>query len=73
VGLILDLAVAALALAVVGSLALLAWTFAINGVRATRQARHRVAGLRAELADGEARLQTLARQIKIRAGDRTDR
>jgi cell division protein FtsB len=81
VGLILDLAVAALALTVVGSLALLAWTFAVNGVRATRRARRQVAGLRAELAQSEARLHALADQAKSTldryasraAGDRTDR
>ena len=50
-GLILDLAVAALALLVIGSLGLLAWTLGVSSVRATRQGRRRVAiarqGLRA--------------------------
>ena len=55
-GLILDLAVAALAVAVVASLALLAWTFAVSGVHAIREGRRRVAGLRTLLTDAEARL-----------------
>lgn len=61
-GLILDLAVAALALVVIGSLATLAWTFAVSAVRATARARERVAVRRRWAADAEARLPgTLAR------------
>ena len=55
-GLILDLAVAALAVAVVASLALLAWTLAVSGVRGIREGRRRVARLRTQLTDAEARL-----------------
>ncbi|MBA4170292.1 MAG: hypothetical protein H0X68_07790 [Chloroflexi bacterium] len=54
-GLILDLAVVALALVVIGSLALLAWTLAVSAVRATRLGRSRVATLRHTLTDAEAR------------------
>jgi hypothetical protein len=56
VGLILDLAVAALALVVIGSLATLAWTLAVSAVRATRHGRERVAAMRRSAADVEARL-----------------
>jgi hypothetical protein len=56
VGLILDLAVAALALVVIGSLATLAWTLAVSAVRATRHGRERVAAMRRTVADAEARL-----------------
>jgi hypothetical protein len=62
VGLILDLAVAALALVVIGSLATLAWTFAVSAVRATARGRERVVSLRRSAADADARLPgTLAR------------
>ena len=57
-GLILDLAVVALAAVVIGSLALLAWTFAVSAVRASRRERQRIAGLRRSVADAEARLTT---------------
>jgi hypothetical protein len=60
VGLILDLAVAALALVVIGSLATLAWTLAVSAVRATRRGRERVAAQRRAVADAEARLPVLA-------------
>jgi hypothetical protein len=56
VGLILDLAVAALALVVIGSLATLAWTLAVSAVRATRRGQERVAAMRRAVADAEARL-----------------
>ena len=55
-GLILDLAVAALALVVIGSLATLAWTLAVSAVRATARGRERVAARRRRVADAEARL-----------------
>ncbi|MBW3612782.1 MAG: hypothetical protein KY392_02845 [Chloroflexi bacterium] len=61
-GLILDLAVAALALVVIGSLATLAWTLGVSAVRATARARERVAVRRRWAAGIEARLPaTLAR------------
>jgi VIT1/CCC1 family predicted Fe2+/Mn2+ transporter len=56
VGLILDLAVAALAVAVVASLALLAWTLAVSGVRGIHEGRRRIARLRTQVTDAEARL-----------------
>jgi hypothetical protein len=62
VGLILDLAVAALALVVIGSLATLSWTLAVSAVRAAREGRDRVAAMRRAVADAEARLpETMAR------------
>lgn len=76
-----DVAVVVLSLAVVGSLALLALTFAVTGVRAAHEGRRRVAGLRADVAEAEARLprvarkahDTLTRLRAHRAGDRSDR
>jgi VIT1/CCC1 family predicted Fe2+/Mn2+ transporter len=56
VGLILDLAVAALAVAVVASLALLAWTLAVSGVRGIHEGRRRIARLRTQVTDAGARL-----------------
>ena len=55
-GLILDLAVVALAVAVIGSLALLAWTLAVNVVRAVDDGRVDVAAARRRVAESEARL-----------------
>ncbi len=55
-GLILDLAVAALALAVIGSLTTLAWTLAVSAVRADARGRRQVAQLRRSVDDAEARL-----------------
>jgi hypothetical protein len=60
VGLILDLAVAALALTVITSLALLAWTLGVSAVRATQNGRRQVAELRGAVAEAEARLRTAA-------------
>jgi hypothetical protein len=60
VGLILDLAVAALALVVIGSLATLAWTLAVSAVRATARGRRQVAVLRRSVADAEASLPGIA-------------
>jgi len=58
VGLILDVAVAALALLVIGSLALLAWTLGFSAVRATRRGRERIDDSRRVVADAEARLRS---------------
>jgi hypothetical protein len=60
VGLILDLTVVALALVVIGSLALLAWTLAISAVRAERRALAGVTDARRSIADAEARLRISA-------------
>jgi hypothetical protein len=65
VELILDLAVAALAVAVVASLALLAWTLAVSGTRGIHGGRRRIARLRTLLTDAEARL--------ARTGEHPDR
>ena len=59
-GLILDLAVAALALLVIGSLALLAWTLGFSAVRETRRGRRQLADLRDDVAQAEARLRSSA-------------
>jgi hypothetical protein len=68
VGLILDLAVAALALVVIGSLATLAWTLAVSAVRATSRGRERVAATRRSVVDAEERLvATSARTIAVLA------
>jgi hypothetical protein len=57
VGLILDLAVAALALLVIGSLALLAWTLAVSAVRSVRHGRRQVVQSRRAVAETRERLQ----------------
>ena len=59
-GLILDLAVAALALLVIGSLALLTWTLAISAVRVRSRGGRRVARLRRDVAETERRLRSSA-------------
>jgi hypothetical protein len=58
VGLILDLAVAALALLVIGSLALLAWTLGFSAVQAVRRGRRQTADLRRIVAEAESRLRS---------------
>ena len=60
VGLIFDLAVAALALLVIGSLALLAWTLGFSAAREARRARRRVADLRRDVVEAESRLRSSA-------------
>ncbi len=60
-GLILDLAVTAIAAVVVGSLALLAWTLGVSSVRSVRRARRDVAMARAAVGRAEARITALAR------------
>jgi hypothetical protein len=60
VGLILDLAVVALALVVIGSLALLAWTLAVSAVRAVHRGRADIAESRRSVADADARLRASA-------------
>jgi len=56
VGLILDLAVVAVTLVVLASLALLAWTVAIGATKAAERGRTRVAGMRREIVAAEARM-----------------
>jgi hypothetical protein len=60
VGLILDLAVVVLALVVIGSLALLAWTLAVSAVRASRRSLVDVGDARRSIADADARLRASA-------------
>ena len=75
-GLILDLAVVVVALVVVGSLALLAWTLAINAVRATRLGRRRVEAARKATAHAETRLRAEAERTTAtltRLSQRTSR
>ena len=59
-GLILDLAVVVLALVVIGSLALLAWTLAVSAVRASRRSLVEVGDARRSIADADARLRASA-------------
>jgi hypothetical protein len=73
VGLILDLAVVALALVVIGSLALLAWTLAVSAVRATNAGRVTVARSRQSVADAEARLTASAARALAALADLTTR
>jgi hypothetical protein len=62
VALILDLAVLAIAAVVVGSLALLTWTFAVSIVHAVHRGRRQVATARAATADAEHRIRALGRR-----------
>jgi hypothetical protein len=73
VGLILDLAVAFLALLVVCSLALLAWTLAVSSVRATELARGRVSARRRAVADQERRLRSTAARVSAELADLAER
>lgn len=59
-GLILDLAVVALGLVVIGSLATLAWTLAVSAVRAERRGLAGVAEARRRAADAEERVRAAA-------------
>ena len=56
VGLILDLAVVAIAVVVVGSLAVLTWTLAVTAVRSVHRERRRVETARRQVTDTEASL-----------------
>ena len=62
-GLILDLAVAALALLVIGSLALLAWTLGISAVRSVGRERQRVADARRAVAVAEDQIHVSAHAL----------
>ena len=59
-GLILDLAVVALTLVVLGSLALLGWTVAVGGARATAHGQGRIDRARNAITGAEARLRAMA-------------
>jgi hypothetical protein len=69
VGPLLDLAVVALAIMVSGSLALLAWTLGVGGVRAVRDTRRQVVRTRLELSRLERRLRTDAAAPATNEGD----
>ena len=56
-GQILDLAVVAVSLIVVGSLGLLAWTLAVGGTAAVDGGRSRIARVRARVADATTGLE----------------
>jgi hypothetical protein len=64
VGLILDLAVVALALVVLGSLAVLAWTLAVSAVRSSRRNRAGVANARRSIADADERIRASAARAR---------
>lgn len=59
-GLILDLTVVVLAVVVIGSLALLAWTLAVSAVRASRRGLAGVTDARRAIADADTRLRAAA-------------
>jgi hypothetical protein len=73
VGLILDLAVVALAVAVIGSLALLTWTLAVSAVRAVAEGRAEVTTARRTVADAEQRLQAAGARTSTALERLTDR
>jgi hypothetical protein len=60
VGLILDVAVVAIAVVVIGSLATLAWTLGVSAVAAVRRERVAVTQARERVADVEMRLRAAA-------------
>jgi hypothetical protein len=64
VGLLLDVALVVLAVLVVGTLGLLAWTLGVTGLDSVRQERERVAALRQRLTDAERRLPSRAAAIR---------
>ena len=66
--LILDLAVLAIAAVVVGSLALLTWTFAVSSVHSVQRGRLDVAAARSAVADAEARIQAVGRRARAAHG-----
>ncbi|HSJ00242.1 MAG TPA: hypothetical protein VLA59_07645 [Patescibacteria group bacterium] len=63
-GLILDLAVVALALVVIGSLALLAWTLGVSAVRSVRRGRASMAEARQSAAESEVHLTAAAERAR---------
>jgi hypothetical protein len=64
VGLLLDVALVVLAVLVVGTLGLLAWTLGVAGLDSVRQERERVSALRQGLTDAERRLPSRAAAIR---------
>ena len=68
-GQILDLAVVALGLVVIGSLATLAWTLAVSAVRAERQGLASVAEARRRTAVAEERVRAAAARADAVLGE----
>jgi hypothetical protein len=64
VGLLLDVALVVLAVLVVGTLGLLAWTLGVTGLDSVRQERERVSALRQGLTDAERRLPSQSAAIR---------
>ena len=67
-GLILDVAVVAIALVVIGSLATLAWTLGVSGVGAVRRERVAVAQARERVAATELRLRAATARATTAVG-----
>ncbi len=63
-GLLLDVALVVLAVLVVGTLGLLAWTLGVVGLDSVRHERERVAALRLRLTDAEHRLPPRAAEVR---------
>lgn len=55
-GLVFDVAIAALILMVLASLGMLAWTVGVSAVAAAERARERVAGMRRWVVNAEAHI-----------------
>ena len=72
-GLILDLAVVALALLVIGSLALLAWTLAVSAVRASRRSLAGMTNARRSIAEADPRLRASAARAGATLGEMSNR
>ena len=72
-GLIFDLAVSALALVVVGSLALLAWTLAVNGGRAAAERTRQVTAMRQSVTNAEARVRAASERASATLADLSQR
>jgi hypothetical protein len=69
VGLILDLAVVAIALVVIGSLGTLAWTLAVSGVGAVRRERVAVSKARERVREADRRMRAAAARASTTVGD----
>ena len=72
-GLILDLGVVVLAVAVIGSLALLTWTLAVSAVRALAGGRAKVVAARERVVGAEIRLPLMAERVLTTVARLNDR
>ena len=70
-GLILDLAVIAIATVVVGSLALLTWTLSVSTVHAVTRGRAHMASARSAVAAADARIRMAGHRARGLQGDHT--